>query len=124
SNMRAFFSDLATNDTAMTVDWARVGPYAASGTFTSRVIDASAAVGWTSLSWDATVPTGTTLVVKVRTGNTATPDASWSAYATISTSGGSVGATSRYLQYQLTLTSSGTRYVTPSIRSVTLNYSV
>ncbi|HJQ01074.1 MAG TPA: DUF4082 domain-containing protein [Jatrophihabitans sp.] len=124
SNMRAFFSDAATNDTALSVDWARIGPYTASGTFTSRVFDASAAVGWTGLSWDATVPTGTTLVVKVRTGNTATPDASWSAFSTIASSGGSIGATARYVQYQLTLTSTGTRYVTPSIRSVTLNYSV
>ncbi|HEX4727163.1 MAG TPA: DUF4082 domain-containing protein, partial [Jatrophihabitans sp.] len=124
SNMRAFFSDAATNDTALSVDWARIGPYATSGTFTSRVFDASAAVGWTGLSWDATVPTGTTLVVKVRTGNTATPGTGWTGFATISTSGGSIGATARYVQYQLTLTSSGTRYVTPSIRSVTLNYSV
>jgi len=124
SNMRAFLSDAATTDTALSVDWARVGPYAAAGTFTSRVIDASAPVSWSGLSWDGSVPTGTTLVVKVRTGNTATPDATWSAFVTIPASGGSVGATARYLQYQLTLTSSGTRYVTPSMRSVTAAFSV
>ena len=88
SNLRAFLTDAATTDTALSVDWARIGPYtAASATFTSRVIDASAAVSWTGLSWDATVPTGTTLVVKVRTGNTATPGAGWTGCATISVLG-------------------------------------
>ena len=72
------------------MDWLRVGPYAATGTFTSRVIDAGAPSNWDALSWDATVPTGTTLVVKVRTGNTAVPDATWTAWATVAASGGAV----------------------------------
>ncbi|MGX7678021.1 DUF4082 domain-containing protein [Jatrophihabitans sp. DSM 45814] len=118
SSMRPVLSDTTVADAALSVDWVRVGPYTASGTFTSRVLDASASVAWDGLTWDATVPTGTTLVVKVRTGNTATPDGTWSAYATIAASGGLVSKTSRYLQYQLTLTSTGTRYVTPTIRSV------
>ena len=112
-------ADAATTDTALSVDWARVGPYATSGTFTSRLIDAGATVNWTALSWDSTVPSGTTLVVKVRTGNSSTPGGTgWTGWITVPSSGTSVGATSRYAQYQLTLTSSGTRYVTPAIRSV------
>ncbi|MEO9239884.1 MAG: DUF4082 domain-containing protein, partial [Jatrophihabitantaceae bacterium] len=116
---RPLLADTATTDTALAVDWMRIGPYAATGSFTSRVIDGLAAVSWDGLSWDATVPTGTTLVVKVRGGNTATPDASWSAYQTIASSGASIGLTIRYLQYQLTLTSSGSRFVSPAVRSVT-----
>ncbi|MGI8666438.1 MAG: DUF4082 domain-containing protein [Jatrophihabitans sp.] len=125
SNLRAFLSDAATTDTALSVDWARVGPYATTGTFTSRLIDASASVNWTSLNWVASVPTGTTLVVKVRTGNSTTPGGTgWTGWVSVPASGGSIGANSRYLQYQVTMTSTGTRYVTPALRSVTLNYTV
>jgi hypothetical protein len=118
SNLRPQVSDTTVGDANLVVDWLRTTPYVASGTFTSRVFDAGAPVGWDGLTWDATVPTGAALTVKVRTGNTATPDASWTGWATISTSGGSVGLTSRYLQYQLTMTSSGSRFVTPAVRQV------
>ena len=79
---------------------------------------------WDGLGWDATVPTGTTLTVRVRTGNTATPDGTWSAYRTIAASGGAISATSRYVQYQLSLTSTGSRFVSPAVRSVTLAFHV
>ena len=124
STYRPNFGDTSTTDASLSVDWIRQGPFAASGTFTSKVLDAGAGVNWGALSWDADVPAGTTLTVKVRTGNTATPDASWSAYTTISASGGSVGRTSRYLQYQLSLTTSGTRFVTPVVRSVTAAFGI
>lgn len=124
SNLRGQLADTATNDTALSVDWARIGPYAASGTFTSKVFDGAAPVNWTGLSWDATVPTGSTLTVRVRTGNTAVPGTGWSGWITVPSSGSSVGANSRYVQYQLAFAATGTRYVTPTVRSVTLNYSV
>jgi hypothetical protein len=118
-NLKPLLNDSVTTDAGLVVDWLRVGPYAASGTFTSRVFDAQAPVIWDGLSWDATVPTGATLIVKVRAGNTATPDASWTAFATIPTSGGAIGQTKRYVQYQLTLTSTGSRFTTAQVRSVT-----
>ncbi|MDQ2838630.1 MAG: DUF4082 domain-containing protein [Actinomycetota bacterium] len=128
SNLRPLLADTVVGGTGgndLSVDWLRVGPYTASGTYTSRLIDAGATVNWAGLSWDSTVPTGTTLVVKVRTGNSTTPGGTgWTAWVTVPATGGSVAASSRYAQYQLTLTSTGTRYVTPSVRSVTLNYSV
>jgi hypothetical protein len=121
SNLRPQFSDTVRSDAGLVVDWFRVAPYAASGTFTSRVLDANAAVNWGALSWDAAVPTGTALTVKVRTGNTAAPDGTWTAYATIPMSGAQVSATSRYLQYQLTFTTSGSLFVSPAVRSVTVD---
>ncbi len=128
SNMKPLLADTVvggTGGTDLSVDWLRVGPYAASGTYTSRLIDAGATVNWGALNWDATVPTGSTLVVKVRTGNSATPGgAGWTGWVTVPATGGAVGASSRYAQYQLTLTSTGTRYVTPSVRSVSFNYGV
>jgi hypothetical protein len=119
SNLRPLFSDTGTTDGSLVVDWSRVGPYASSGTFTSRVLDAKAVTAWGALTWDATVPSGTTLTVQVRSGNTATPDSSWTAFATVPSSGSALNRTSRYLQYRLTLTSSGNRFVTPTVRSVT-----
>jgi hypothetical protein len=124
STYRPLLSDAATTDAGLVVDWLRVGQYAASGTFTSRVLDGLAPVSWDGLSWDATVLTGTTLTVKVRSGNTPTPDATWTAYATIPASGGAMSRTSRYLQYQLTLASSGSRFATPQVRSVTAAFHV
>jgi hypothetical protein len=115
---RPQFTDSLTTDAGLTVDWMRLGPYAASGTFTSRVLDAQAAVTWDGLSWDATVPTGTTLVVTVRTGNTPTPGAGWSTFKTIAASGGAIGTTARYLQYQLSFTSTGSRFTSAAVRSV------
>jgi hypothetical protein len=118
SNLRPLFADTSTTDANLVVNWIRVGQYAAAGSFTSRVFDGLANVGWDALTWDATVPTGTTLTVKVRTGNTPTPDGAWSAYATVPSSGTSVGKTGRYLQYQLSYTASGNRFVTPTVRSL------
>jgi methionine-rich copper-binding protein CopC len=124
SNLRPSLSDTVTTDGGLLVDWVRVGPYAASGTFTSRVLDGKAQVGWDALTWISVVPTGTTVVMRARTGDTATPDGSWSAYATIPSSGGLVNKTSRYIQYQLSYTSTGTRYVTPAVLSVTVAFHI
>ncbi|HEY2041037.1 MAG TPA: DUF4082 domain-containing protein [Jatrophihabitans sp.] len=124
SNLRPLLADTVVADGNLAVDWVRVGPYAASGTFTSRVFDAGATVNWAAIAWDATAPTGTTFVVRVRTGNTAAPDASWSAWGTVASSGTSIASTARYAQYQLTMTSSSPRYVTPTVRSLTVNYTV
>jgi hypothetical protein len=124
SNLRPVLGDSVTTDASLVVDWLRVGQYAASGMFTSRVFDAQAAVIWDALTWDATAPSGSTLTVKVRSGNTPTPDASWTAFATIPTSGGSIGQTKRYVQYQLTLTSTGSRFTTAQVRSVSAAFHV
>jgi hypothetical protein len=114
---RPYFTDAATTDTALVLDWVRIGQYSSSaGTFTSRTFDAGQSVTWDALSWVGTVPTGTTMVVKVRTGTTPTLTGAW---VTVSTSGASVNTTGRYLQYQVTFTSNTARFVTPTLTSVT-----
>jgi hypothetical protein len=124
STYRPQFQSTVTTGSALGLDWLRLGPFTTSGTFTSKVFDAGATVNWGALSWDVDVPAGTTATIRVRTGNTATPDANWSAYATVSASGGSVGATARYLQYQVSFTSTGSAFATPTLRSVTAAYSI
>jgi hypothetical protein len=120
SKLRSEFYDSAVADTNLSVDWVRIAPYSASGTFTSAVLDGGKPAGWNAVTWDADQPAGTTLIVRVRTGNTATPDATWSAWAAIANSGANAGQNGRYAQYQLSLTSAAPQYVSPAVRSVQL----
>jgi len=88
------------------VEWMRVSPYAAAGTFTSRVLDAGSTVFWTDATWRADVPAATTLALSVRTGEVARPGRSWSAWRHLPDTGavGAVaGDASRYLQYRADL---------------------
>ena len=117
--MRPLMSDYTPNDGALTVDWIRMSPYAAAATFLSRVVDAGTTAYWGALAWTAEVPSGTGLAFSVRRGDTPTPDATWTAFAPIAASGGTIGGSSRYLQYRVELTS-GDPAVTPSIAQVTI----
>ena len=118
SNMRPSFADTVADTSNLVINWVRVGPYAATGSYVSRVMDAGISATWGAVSWDATVPTGSTLVVQVRSGTSPNPDGTWSAWATIPTSGTKANKTGRYLQYQLVMTATGTRLVTAQVRSV------
>src|SRR3989344_3958379 len=51
--------------------------YVSPGTFTSAVIDFGLLSTFSTLSFTKTTPTGTTLTVDARAGNTATPDGTW-----------------------------------------------
>ena len=52
--------------------------------FTSQVLDARQKVTWDRANWLASKPSGTTLVVSVRTGSSARPDASWGGWKKLS----------------------------------------
>ena len=54
---------------------------AAEGTYTSLVRDAQTVADWGTLSWRASVPSGSRVDVFTRSGNTATPDDTWSAWS-------------------------------------------
>ncbi|HMC69627.1 MAG TPA: Ig-like domain-containing protein, partial [Mycobacteriales bacterium] len=71
--------------------------------FQSRVFDASAPVDWHSIQWTAT-PAGGSVSISVRTGNTPTPDATWSAFAPVAVPG-PLALTSQFIQYRAVLTS-------------------
>src|SRR5262249_40612007 len=98
-------SDFVGDATAqLKADSVQVLDFPASGTFTSAVFDAGAVATWLKASWNAVLPANTTLVVQTRSGSTATPDGTWSAWAA-ATNGGSVGSpNARYLQYRVILT--------------------
>jgi hypothetical protein len=122
TNMRPLASDYSASGGNVSVDWLRMTPYAASGSFTSRVLDAGSAVNWQTASWTSQLAAGTGLVINVRTGNTPTPDASWTSFTALSGSGATIGATARYLQYRADLTTSNTGQ-TPVLQDVTFVYS-
>ena len=86
--MRAVASDLnRLGDLGPTVkvDWVGMGAIPSSGTFTSRVLAAdSAHAVWGNLT-SASSGTG----FETRTGNTATPDGSWSAFQAVGAGGAS-----------------------------------
>src|SRR4029077_983269 len=72
--MRPLISDYMVGGQKLVVDWMHLSPYSTPATFTSRVLDAGAVVPWASIWWTADQPTGTSLAMSVRTGNTPVPD--------------------------------------------------
>ena len=57
--MRPIASDFNAGGGELRVDWMRMSPYPASGTFLSRVFDAGQAADWGALSWHANAPPDT-----------------------------------------------------------------
>ena len=119
--MRPLISDFDTGGGGVSVDWMRMDPYAAAGTFTSRVFDAGGPAAWGAATWNADVPPGTSQTVTVRTGNSPTPDGTWSTFAPLAASGASVGANARYLQYRVSSTTAGS--ATPVFRDISFQVS-
>jgi hypothetical protein len=100
----------------------QAGTYQASGTLTSAVFDAGAVVTWLAAKWDASLPAGTSITVQTRGGNTAAPDASWSAWAAV-TNGGSISSPrGRYFQYRVTLTTTNAT-LTPTLYDIWFSWS-
>jgi hypothetical protein len=85
----------------LVVDWMRLTPYAASGAYTSKVFDAGFVAVWMNANWTAAAPAGTGVVVSYRTGNTPTPDGTWTAFTTVTAPGGPLAGQSRYLQFKI-----------------------
>jgi hypothetical protein len=96
-------------------------PYAAEGNYTSPVFDAGGVVTWVSSSWTATKPAGTAVEVQYRTGDTPTPDASWTSFTTVNTSGDALTGASQYVQFTVRETTSDSK-VTPMLKDVTVRF--
>jgi len=94
--------------------------YNASGTLTSSVFDAGGTVDWKSVKWSEGKPAGTDVTVAVRCGSTATPDASWTAWAQVANGGQNPHADSRYMQYRVTLSTTGSA-VSPEVWGIAFN---
>ncbi|MEO8691654.1 MAG: DUF2341 domain-containing protein [Candidatus Saccharimonas sp.] len=94
---------------------------------TSNIFDTELAEDWAGLTYDSTAPAGTTVSVKVRAGNL--PDLSdapsFSACTAVASgadiTSGCAPDKSRYVQYQISLTSDGR--ASPVVRGVNISYS-
>ena len=124
TQMRPIASDYDASAPELSIDWLRMSDYPGSGAFDSRVFDAGAgqSADWGALSWSGSTPSGTGVALSVRSGNTATPDASWTAFSPIAASGGDIPGSSRYLQYRAQLTTTNPA-VTPTLGEVSISYS-
>ena len=54
----AFATDLTLGGGPLILDWMRMTPYAASGSYQSRVFDAGQAASWGPVTWSASTPAG------------------------------------------------------------------
>jgi hypothetical protein len=93
--------------------------YAGAGTFQSAPVDAGSTTAiWTTATWNAILPSGTTLQVRTRTSADAT---SWSAWSAPLTASGQTitSPPGRFLEYLLELTT-GDPALSPIVDSVTL----
>ena len=120
--MRALAGNKRLGTEPLRVEWIRLSPYAPSGSFTSRVLDAGTVADWHALSWAADVPPGTRLEVHVRTGEVAEPDPTWSRWRPVAHPGDHVAATARFLQYRADLATTDTAW-TPVLHGVRVGYS-
>jgi hypothetical protein len=95
---------------------------AAEGSYTSVVRDAQTVADWGTLSWRATVPPGARVDVFTRSGNTATPDDTWSPWTgpySVSQGEDIKSPNARYLQWKAVLNG---RQASPVLTSVSAAY--
>lgn len=121
-SLRPVVSDLTPGDNSVvTVDWLQPDlRYPAFGAFQSRVLDTGDARStWETLTAQGS---GADITFTTRTGNTATPDASWSSFGAVGPAGEITSPMGRYMQYQATLT--GDQTTTPTLDRVDAGFTV
>ena len=114
--------DSIADATAVSVNYMRLPPYAASGSFTKVFDSGDQATAWTRLVNTVTMGSGTAMQVSYRIGNTATPDASWSAPAPLATTGGALSGTGRYIEISVQMSSSADGKRTPTLKEMSLTF--
>ena len=67
--MVPLISDYNSATADLVVDWMRVSPYGASGSFTSRIYDSGASATWSGATWTTDPPASPQVTIDVRTGN-------------------------------------------------------
>jgi hypothetical protein len=102
----------------------QLGTYASSGYFDSSVMDAGPNLGFTTLNYTSDSPTGTSLSVDVRSGNTTNPyDGTWTAWQPGIADGGDISmlGNNRYVQYRVNLSTTDP-LATPTLHEITFNF--
>ena len=97
---------------------------AAKGSVISEVHDAKIGSKWGAFTWRAEVPSGSSVTLAVRGGNTSEPDATWSDWSAEfhdPTAATFQGAAHRFVQFRATMNSKDGK-ASPALQSVTLRY--
>ncbi len=93
------------------------------GTFTSKVKDTETVSAWGRLRWEAEIPGGAEVQVQSRSGNTATPDSTWTEWsAPYAHKDGDPVTNERARFLQIRVTMSGKEGAAPALDSVTAAY--
>ncbi len=106
------------------VIWQYGSHYFLNGTYVSRVFDAGSSVTWGHIFWNESLPDLTDLTIATRSGNTPTPDVTWSAWSaqlTDPTNSPVASPAGRYFQYWATLSTTNA-FATPRLNSVSIYY--
>ncbi|MEO5820523.1 MAG: hypothetical protein ABIT71_08450 [Vicinamibacteraceae bacterium] len=96
---------------------------AATGSYVSDVRDTTTVATWGTIRWQATLPAGTAIALHTRSGNTRTPDATWSVWSgpyTAALGSRIESPKARYLQWKAALT--GANGTSPVLTSVSTAY--
>jgi hypothetical protein len=96
---------------------------APTGSYVSDVRDTTTVATWGTIRWQATLPAGTSIALHTRSGNTKTPDATWSPWSGAYTAalGSRIESPkARYLQWKAVLT--GANGTSPVLTSVSAAY--
>jgi hypothetical protein len=121
SDMRNVIRDDVADGKSLSVRWINLSPYAATATFQSRIFDRGKVVLWKKGRWSKVGTSGSPITLCARTGNTAVPDATWTALTCQSDplTPLTLNQRARYAQYQTTLT--GNQFSTVQVAAVTLD---
>jgi hypothetical protein len=98
--------------------------YASKGTFESQIFDAGMISRWGAIRWQADTPEGTKVSLAARSGNTKTPDDTWTDWSVEQLDPQTATLpcpASRFVQFRATLESARAD-LTPTLRSVMIRY--
>jgi sugar lactone lactonase YvrE len=101
-----------------------VQSHSSSGTFYSDVKDTGTSSSWGKLSWKGDAPAGTTISLSTRSGNTKSPDDTWSSWSSagIDPQGQQISnPKGRFIQWKAELRTTNNQ-VSPILRTVRLPY--
>jgi hypothetical protein len=91
------------------------------GVLTSSIFDKDKESEWGIINWITTEPQGTAISIETRTGNTTTPDFTWSPW-TVQTNNQKITLPpDQFIQYRATFTTNNLT-LTPILQSISINY--
>jgi alpha-tubulin suppressor-like RCC1 family protein len=97
--------------------------YFTSGIFNSAVVDTGNIKTYLNLNFSRNTPSGSSVTVDIRAGNTAIPDGSWTSWSNDVIQGGDISVLGQHRYYQYRVNFSTTdNAVTPSFNDISVSY--